>query len=110
DEGWIRVVAEDEAHPLRVPPIDVGGQREVGVPPQEDVREASSPTELDGFVEENVSPLRRRAIAAPVEEPERLAGVRQRHEQGVIAPRALVVQVHALLALAERGDVRAVRV
>ena len=49
-------------------------------------------------------------IAAAVDHEQRLARVGQREDQGVIAPLALVVDVHALFALASGFDHRAVAV
>ena len=50
------------------------------------------------------------AVAAAVEQVQRLARVGQRDHQRMIAPLAFVVDVHALFALAGGGDHRTVAV
>ena len=100
DQVGVGVVAEDEAHPL-VPAVEVLGLGEVGVAAQPDFFEAVC-HRIDG----PVNPGRRLAggsIAGTIDQIEGFAGVGQRHDQRVIAPDAVVADVHALLALS-RGD------
>ena len=63
-----------------------------------------------GLVEVDVGLLVRGAVAAAVDQEQRLGGVGQRDDQRVIAPGAVVGDVHALLALGVGGDERAVGV
>ena len=59
----------------------------------------------DGPVEVAVGVLVRRAVARAVGQEQRLTGVGQRDDQGVVAPDAVVGDVHALLAPAlGRGE------
>ena len=84
--------------------------REVGVAPQADLLEACCAAQGDRAVEVPGRLLVAGAIARAVDHVQRLAGVGQREHQGVIAPLALVVDVHSLLALARGLGHRAVGV
>ena len=107
----VGVDAEDEADVAGgVPAVEVLGLGEVGVAPQEDPAEAGPAAEGDGLVEVDVGPLVRGAVAAAVDQVERLGGVGQRDQQGVIAPGAVVGDVDALLALGVGADEGAVGV
>ena len=64
----------------------------------------------DRPVDVGVRPLVRRAVAAAIGQVERLAGIGQRDDQGMIAPGAVVGDIDALLALRVGGDEGAVDV
>ena len=97
-------------HALAVPAVQVLGLREVGVAPQADLLEARPAAQGDRPVEVEGRLLVAGPIAAAVDHEQRLARVGQREDQRVITPLALVVDVHALLALAGGLDHRAVGV
>ena len=94
----------------RVPAVEVGGLAEVGVAAEADPPEAGPPAEGDRPVDVDMRLLVRRAVAAAIDQVERLAGVGQRDDQGMIAPGAVVGDVDALLALGVGGDEGAVDV
>ena len=106
------VVAEEEAHArVGVPAVEVLGLREVGVAaqqhaggsrPRKQTARPRSTSRGRAFV--------RGPVARAVDEAQHLAGVGQGHDQRVIAPGAVVGDVHALLALAGGLDQRAVHV
>src|SRR5690242_21166970 len=58
------VVTEDESHSIFGPAIEILGQRECCVTAQEDVGEASFPTQLDGLVEDLCRALLRGPVSA----------------------------------------------
>src|SRR6202167_3663216 len=72
NEPGVRVVPEHEPRAGRVPPIEVGRHREVGVAAQEHVPVARALAERDRFVERRRRPLVRGPVAAAVEDEERL--------------------------------------
>ena len=96
--------------PAGVPAVQVLGLREVGVAPQADLPEACPAAQGDRPVEVEGRLLVAGPIAAAIDHEQRLARVGQREDQRMIAPLALVVDVHALLALAGGFDHRAVGV
>ena len=63
-----------------------------------------------GLVEVDVGLLVRGAVAAAVDQEQRLGGVGQRDDQRVVAPLPVVGDIHALLAPAVGGGDRAVGV
>src|SRR4051794_2900428 len=63
-----------------------------------------------GLVEVDVGVLVRGPVAAPVDQEQRLGGVRQRDDQRGIAPHLLVRDVHALFAPTVTGSERPVGV
>ena len=102
------VDAEDEPHARGVPTVEVLGLREVGVAPQEDAAKARSPAVRDGPIEITGGLLVAGPIARAIHHVQRLARVGQGEHQGMITPLPLVVNIHALLALARGLDHRAV--
>ena len=86
------------------------GLAEVGVAAEVDPQEAGPPAQGDRLVDVDVGLLVRGAVAAAIDQVERLAGVGQRDDQGMIAPGAVVGDVDALLALGVGGDEGAIDV
>ena len=109
-EARIRVVAEYEAHPVGVPAVEVRGHGKVGVAAQQNVAVAGVATQRDGTVQRCWGSLVRRTAATAVDDEERLPGVGQRDQQRVVAPDALVRQIHPVLAFTSGRDNRTVRV
>ena len=96
---------EQEADIARVvPAVEIFGLAEVGVAAEVDPLEAGPPAQGDRLVEIGVGLLVRGAIAAAIDQVERLAGVGQRDHQGMIAPGAVVGDVDPLLALGVGAD------
>jgi len=56
DEVGLGVVAEHEAHPVGVPAVKLGREREVGVASEQDVGEPGLPAQLDRSVIERDDP------------------------------------------------------
>jgi hypothetical protein len=105
------VVAEDKAHALvGVPAVQVLGLGEVGIAAKQHPAEAAAEADGQGPVHRGGCPLVRRPVARAVDQPEYLSGVGQRQHQGVVAPGAVVRDVHALLALAGGLDQEPVHV
>jgi len=96
------VQAEDETHPLGMPAIQVAGLAEVGVAPEGDVAEAGLAAQGQGAAEVLRGPLVTGTAGRAVDDEQRFLSVGQGHQQGVVAPDAIVGQVHALLALPGR--------
>jgi hypothetical protein len=88
----------------------VGRHREVGVAAQQHVAEASPPTQRNRMIQRMRRPFVRGAIASAIDEEQWLARVSEGHEERVVSPDAREGEIHALLALARRGNERAVRV
>ena len=86
------------------------GLGEVGVAAEHDPAEAGPPAQRDRPVDVAGGQLVRRAVAAAVDQEQRLRGVGQRDHQRMIAPGAVVGDVDALLALGVGGDEGAVDV
>src|SRR6266566_2723544 len=86
------------------------GLRKVGVATQRDSAESAAAAQIDGPIEIGGRSLVAGTIAAAVKHVQRLVRVRQRDQQRMITPFALVTDVHALLALAGGLDDRAVAV
>ncbi|PRP92118.1 hypothetical protein ENSA7_81740 [Enhygromyxa salina] len=101
-------VAKHEADAIGGPAVEVFGRRECRVTSHQDLLETSATAQRDGFIEEFGGALARRPVAASVDQKQRLVGVRQRNQQRVVAPDALVGHVHAFPALASGPDDAAV--
>ena len=104
------VDAKDKPHARGVPAVEVLGLREVGVAAQEDAAKARSPAVRDGPIEITGGLLVAGPIARAIHHVQRLARVGQGKHENMITPLALVVDVHALFALARGLDHRAVAV
>ena len=103
------VDAEDKPHvPGVVPTVQVLRLREIRVASQEDFLETGPPAQTDRTVEVDGGMLVARPVAGAVDDIQRLGRVGQGDEQGMVAPLALVADVHALFALACGFDHRAV--
>ena len=74
------------------------------VAPQEDRAKAAPQTSGDGLIESLSSAFVRGTIAGTIDDAERLAGVGQGDDQGMVAPGTVIGDVHALLTLAGGGD------
>ena len=95
------IEAEDELNAsVLVPAIQVPGLREVGIAPQEHRAKATLQTGLDTAVECWRCSLMTGTIAGAIDHGHHFAGVRQRDDQRMITPGAIVADVHALLARA----------
>ena len=86
------------------------GLGEVGVPPHQKRAEAGLAAEEDGPVDEAGGQFMRGAVAAAIDQVQRLLGVGQRDQQGMIAPGAVVGDIDALFALGVGADEGAVDV
>jgi hypothetical protein len=84
------------------------GLRELVVAPQQDSAEAGNAAVFDGFVQVDVGLLLRGAVAAALDQEKRFGGVGQRNQEGMVAPRAVIGDVDALLAFGIRLDEGAV--
>jgi hypothetical protein len=105
------VVAEDEADAaVGVPAVEVLGLREVGVAAEQHPAEAAAETDRQGAVHLGGGAFVGGAVGRPVHQAEHFAGVGQGQHQGVVAPGAVVGDVHAPLALAGSLDQEAVHV
>ena len=76
-EGRVGVVAEDKPNARGVPAVEMRGHREVRVATQQDVAEARPATDLDRLVERRGGAFMGRAVAATVDDEERLTGIGQ---------------------------------
>ena len=74
--------------------------REIGVAADEHFAEAGLQADEQGAIDFAGGVLVRGPVARTIDDAENLAGVGQRHDQRVIAPDAVVGNVHALFALA----------
>src|SRR5512135_8134 len=101
---------EEPNIPSVVPPVQVLGLGEVGVTTEEERAEAGAPTQGGSLIDEACGLLVRGAIATAIDHPQRLLGVGQRDDQGVVAPDPVVGQVHTLLARGVGGDDRTISV
>src|SRR5229473_5683515 len=105
------VVAENEANAcVVVPAVQVFGLREIGVAAEQDGAEATAQARSDGTVEGVGGAFVAGAIAGPIDDPQDFTRVGQADDQRMIAPRAVVGDVHALLAFAGGCDQTAVSV
>src|SRR5262249_56453145 len=105
------VVAEDEANAaIRVPVIEVLGLGEIGVAAQESAAKAAAETDAEGVVDLGSGAFVRGPIAGAVDQGQDLAGVGQGDDERMIAPGAIVGDVHAALAGAAGFDKSAVAI
>ena len=70
-------VSEMALEPTSTPAVEMRGHREVRVATQQDVAEARPATGLDRLVERRGGAFMGRAVAATVDDEERLAGIGQ---------------------------------
>src|SRR5262249_54089535 len=95
-----RVVAEDKTHPgVGVPTIQVFGLREIRVAAQQHLAEAAPETNLQAAVDFGSSAFVGGPIARTIDNAQYLASIGQSQHQRMVAPGAVVGDVHALLAL-----------
>ena len=83
-----RITPEEEADTDRIPAIQVPHLGEVGIAPKGHPTEPGVTTQPERLVEPLGRPLRRQAIARPVDDKQRLGGVGLRDDHGVVPPRA----------------------
>ena len=103
--------AEDEPYPrVVVPAIQMLGLREVGVPTHQHAAKAAAEAHRQHTINLLGRPFMAGTIPRTIHERQYLARVGQRHDQRVIAPRAVVGDVHARFALACGRYQRAVHV
>jgi hypothetical protein len=101
--------AEDKLHVAGVVrAVQMRRLREIGVAAEEFILETRPAAEGDGPIELNRGVFVAGAVAGTVYHIQRFGGVGQREQQRVVAPLALMIDVHALLALARGLDHRAV--
>ena len=94
---------EDKTHlGSVVPAIQVLRLAEVRVAPQPNLPKAGGPTQVDRPVEIRGRGLTARAVAATIDQIQRLARVGQGNQQRMITPNPLVRDIHPFLALARR--------
>jgi hypothetical protein len=86
------------------------GLAELGIAPEGDLLEPGPAAEGGGLVEVDVGVLVGGAVAAAVDQIQRLGGVGQRDDQRVVPPGAVIGDIDALLATAAAGSQRAVGV
>ena len=94
------VAQKDEPHNTFGLPINVTGLAEIRVTSQSDLSKPGPPAKIDGLIEAFRRSLRRGAIAAPIDQEERLLRIRQGYDPRVISPDSVVRDVHPFLALA----------
>ncbi len=105
------VIAEDKTDAaVGVPAVEVLGLGEVGVAAQQHAPEAALEADGQGPIHLLRRSLVRRPIPRPVDQAQDFPRMGQRQHQGVIAPGAVVGDVHALFALTCRGHQGAVHV
>ncbi len=81
-EGVVGLIAEDEADvPRIIPAVEMLGLREVGIAPQGILRKPA-PRQRSTLVQEDVGLLLRGAVAAAIDQVERLGGIGQRDQEG----------------------------
>ena len=97
-------VAEDERDAaIGIPAVEMLGLGKVGVAAEQDRAKAGTQASGDGLVQGLGRSLMGRTIAGAIDDAERFAGVGQGNKKGMIAPGAVVSDVHAQLALAGGG-------
>jgi len=100
-----RRTTEDEAQSVIIPAIQMLGLRERCIAADGDLSKPGSIAEIYGTVDPVRRALLRWSVSAAIDEVQRLSRLRQRDEQRVVSPRALVRHIHPFLALAGRlGD------
>ena len=80
------------------------GLGEVGIATHGDLPKAGSAAQVDGLVEVEFGLLMRGAVAAAIDQVERLGGVGQRDQERMITPGAVVSDINALFALGVGAD------
>src|SRR5215469_17019129 len=110
-EVWQRVVSEYKADAaVVVPAVEMCTLRERSVPAQQDAAEAAPETDLQGAIDLLRGPFVGGAVSRAVDDAENFAGVGQGQDQGVIAPGAVVGDVHTRFAVAQGRDQRPISV
>ena len=104
------VDAKHETNAVVVPAVEVRGLGKGRIAAERDFFEARPSAQCDCTIEILVGVLLAGPIAATIVDVERFARVGQRYDQGMIAPCAVVGDVHALLAFAVGFDQRSVGV
>ena len=105
------VVAEDKADPrVLVPAVEVFGLGESGVAAEQHAAKAGAQAQLHGDIDFTGGAFVGGAVAGAVDQAEDLAGLGQTEDQRMVAPGAVVGDVHALLAAAGRCDQAAIHV
>jgi len=105
------LIAEQEAHArVVVPAIQVFRLGELAVAAQQDLLKTAAETDLQGAMDLRGCSLLGRPIAGAVDHAQDFAGVGQGQHQGVIAPGAVVGDVHAPFTLASGLDQKAIHV
>ena len=97
------VVAEDEAHPVIVPTVELGRERVVGVAAQTDLFEPGLSAQFDGPVEVLDHAFVTGPVGAVLGQIKGFFGVGERDHQGGVAPDAAVGDVHTFFRLAIGG-------
>ena len=105
-----RVDSKNELHIVIVPAIQMRRLRKVRVASQANFAKTGAATELDRSIKVGGRTFVTGAVAAAVEQIQRLVGVGQRNHQRMITPLVFVIDVDALFALAASGDHRTVAV
>src|SRR5262249_32159014 len=99
DEQRNSIEAENEPHPIGIPAIEVDRLRKCGIASQQDVLPSCAAAECDRAVEVLGCTFLRWSVTASVHDEQRLSRVRQRNEQRVVTPDAVVRDAHTLLTL-----------
>ena len=110
DQVGLGVVAEDEPHPVVVPAVELGGEREVGVAPQADLVKPGLAAQGDRPVVVVDHALVAGPVGAQQPQVQGFFGVRERDHQRRVPPDAVVGDVHPLLGLSIGGHDRGVGV
>ncbi len=84
------------------------GLREIGVATQGDVAKTRAATQVHRTIEILGGLLVARAVAAAIDDVQRLARIGQRHHQRMVPPLSFVIDIDAFLALAGRLHHRAI--
>ena len=104
-----RIDPKDKPHAGSIiPAVQMLRLAEVRVAPQQHLPKTGGPTQVHRPIIVLGGRLTARAVAAPIDQIQRLARVGQGKQQRMIAPEALVRDIHPLLALARRLGNRAV--
>ena len=96
--------------PVKFPVIEMLGLREFGVSQMQDCAEARVKAKLDGFVQEEIGVVRRRAIAAAYQQKQRFVVLASEIKKGMVAVLAVIGEIHSLLALGVARDNRPIGV
>ncbi len=93
-----------------MPAVEVLSLGEVGVAPQDRSTKPGSHAQPDRLIDLSAGLVMRGTVARAVQQTQHFAGFGQTDDQRVVAPSAIVSDVHARLALAVGSDQRAVHV